>query len=347
MVGIEKKLAGPAGAFEHFLEFRRVPLHIEIDSLFAVRPPGVGCVASAVLPVNDDFFIPMWDNDYILAVLLKNNTIHYIYPKKSKYGYYLNEIPFYFENTQARLVNINDYRNYETPIKEESRLITLPNSSIKDNIRRSNILVNINLGTLSTIFKAKIYLSGQYSTLMRGLYQCNHKDKSINKLYQQKIWELNKEVNLINEETKVISKEFPFPTEVNTQYSFKNLLEVNKDTFSLNLKGWFNHVIYKDFNIKYRHLDFYPDFCGQDSYVYYLKFNKNIKLLSSFKNMDIQNDFGELKFSVEQTQANAVKISSFFTVKNSVIAVDKIETVKEIYDKIQNMNNSYLVFTLE
>lgn len=48
---------GPAGAFEHFLEFRRVPLHIEIDSLFAVRPPGVGCVASTVLPVNNDFFI--------------------------------------------------------------------------------------------------------------------------------------------------------------------------------------------------------------------------------------------------------------------------------------------------
>jgi len=48
---------GPAGELEHLFEFYRVLLDIGVIRLFAVRPPGVGCVASAIFPVNNDFFI--------------------------------------------------------------------------------------------------------------------------------------------------------------------------------------------------------------------------------------------------------------------------------------------------
>jgi hypothetical protein len=297
--------------------------------------------------INNEFFAPMYDSDYIFAVLLKNNSIQYLYPKKSQFGYYLNEIPFYFENTKARLVHISDYRNYKNPIDENFRQIILPNSTLNENIRRINILVKINLDTLSSIFNARIYLSGQYSTLTRGLYQCNHKDETINELYNKKIWKLNDQVEVISQETKVNSKEFPFPTVVNIQYKFNNLLETNSDTISLNLKNWFNHVIYNDFDTTYRQLDFYPDFYGKDSYVYYLEFDKNIKLISSFERTNIKNEFGELIISVEQIKPNAVKISSYFVITNNKITVDKVKTVKEIYDNIQKMNNSYLILKLE
>ncbi|MCD4747153.1 MAG: hypothetical protein K8R58_12725 [Bacteroidales bacterium] len=295
--------------------------------------------------ISNEYFAPMYDSDYLFAVLLKNNSIQYLYPKKSRFGYYLNEIPFYFENAKARLVHLNDYLNYKNPIDENLRQIILPYRT--ENTRRNNIMVKINLDTLSAIFNARINLSGQYSTLTRGLYQYNHKDETINKLYNKKIWELNDQVQVISQETKVNSKEFPFPTVVNTQYQFNNLLETNNDTISLNLKNWFNHIIYNDFDTTYRQLDFYPDFCGIDSYVYYIQFDKNIKLISSFDSTKINNEFGELIISVEQIKPNALKITSYFVITNNKVTVDKIRTVKEIYDKIQEMNNHYLIFKLE
>ena len=62
--------------------------------------------------ISNVFFSPMYDSDYLFAVLLKNNSIQYIYPKKSRFGYYLNEVPFYFEGAKARLIHINDYSNF-------------------------------------------------------------------------------------------------------------------------------------------------------------------------------------------------------------------------------------------
>lgn len=332
--------------------------------------------------INNDYFAPMYHSDYLFAVLLKDNRIQYLYPKKEQFGYYLNEIPFYFENTKARIVHQSDYvdsrkpiteslnqilmpqgsvkeykrvalnylnddLNYKKPINDILRQILVPNSTIKENTRRSNILANINLDTLSIIFNARINLSGQYSTLTRGLYQYDSKDETINNLYNKKIWELNEQVKVISHKTKVTNKEFPFPAVVNAQYQFNNLIKKDSDTFSLNLNNWFNHIIYNDFDTTNRQLDFHADFLGKDSYVYYLKFDKNIKLISSFESINIKNEFGELIINVEQVKPNEVKISTYFLIANSLITVDKMKTVKEIYNKIQKMNNSCLLFKLE
>ncbi len=91
---------------------------------------------------------------------------------------------------------------------------------------------------------------------------------------------MNDQVEVISKETNVNSKEFPFPTVVKAKYQFNNLLIINNDTFTLNINNWFNHIIYNDFYIKDRQFDFYPNFCGTDSYVYYLQFDNNIKLIS-------------------------------------------------------------------
>jgi len=297
--------------------------------------------------INDQYFSPMFDSDYLFAVTLKNHLIQYLYPKKANFGFYLNELPFYFENTYTRLVILSDYSPHKEAINERIRLRKLPNSKINDNVRKSNILVKINLDSLSSIFNAKINLSGQYSTLTRGLYQCNYKDETINKLYNKKISELNDQVKIISQETKVTNKEFPFQAVVNTRYYSNNLLKKNGDTISLNLNKWFNHIIYNDLDINNRKLDFYPDFCGKDSYVYYIQFNKNIKLISTFDTTEIKNEFGELTISIEQVSPDAVKISSFFVTTNDGITAGKIIKVKEIYNKIQELNNSFLLFKIE
>lgn len=297
--------------------------------------------------INKSYFAPIYNNDYLFAVVLKNNTVQYLYPKRSKFGFYLNEVPFYYENSKALLVSLDDYQNYKNPINENPRQIKLPNSNINDNIRKNNILVRINTDSLSASFEAKISLSGQYSTLTRGVYEYDYKDESVNQLYNKKIWEINDKVHLVSKEINVTNKEFPFPAIVNARYEDKDLVRKNGDTYTLDLKNWFNHIIYHNIDTLNRQMDFYPDFTGKDSYVYYIQFDKNIKLISPLNNTEIKNEFGDLIIDYTLVGLNAVRITSLFSTKKSKIATDKIKTVSAIYDKISGLNNSLIMFKLE
>jgi len=297
--------------------------------------------------ISNQYFAPMLDSDYLFGVILQNNTIHYLYPKKSRFGYYLNEVPFYFENSKARLVSLNDYRCLKDPVNEGLRQSTLPGSQINDNVRTSNIMVRVSLDTLTAFFDARINLSGQYSTLTRGLYQYDYKDETINESYARKIFELNDKVRKISQETKITNREFPFPAVVKTRYQAGNLLKKNGDTIALDMEKWFNHIIYSNLDTSNRQLDFYPDFCGKDTYTYFVQFDKNIKLISAVEPTSVQNEFGELVLNAEQVSPVAVKITSFFVTTNSRVPANKIASVKQIYDKIREMNNSRMLLKLE
>jgi hypothetical protein len=297
--------------------------------------------------ISDKYFAPMYDSDYLFAVFLTNNNVQFLYPKKSDFGYYLNEIPFYFERSKARLVSLNDYQNYKVPINQEERLIDLPGSNVNENARKSFVQVMVNLDSLTAVFDARITLCGQYSTLTRGLYQLDYKDETVNKLYNKKIWEIDEKVQLIDHDVKVKKKVFPFTTAVNAQYKADNLISKRGDTLSLDLKNCFNHIIYKDLKIEDRQLDFYPDFSGCDTYAYFVQFDKNIKLLKSFKDVEIKNNFGELVISVDQVNANTIKVASHFKSVNNKIVFDEIDVVKEIYNKIEELNNFSLLFLIE
>lgn len=207
--------------------------------------------------------------------------------------------------------------------------------------------MEINLDTKAVHFTTKINLYGQYSTLTRGLYQYDCQDETVNELYNKKIWEINNAVEVISQETEIVNKEFPFPAVINTEYGCNNLLETNNDTISLNLTNWFNHIIYNDFDTTQRQLDFYPDFCGKDSYVYFLQFDKNVHLISSIKNVKINNAFGELIIEVAQVKPDAIIISSSFKTVSGKVDIKNMVAVQEIYNHIQILNQSYLQFTLE
>ena len=297
--------------------------------------------------INKTYFTPMFNNDYLFAIVLKNNTVQYLYPKRSKFGYYLNEVPFYYENSKAMLVSLDDYQNYKNPINDNPRQIKLPNSNINDNIRKNNISVKINTDSLSASFEAKINLSGQYSTLTRGVYQYDYMDESVNQSYNKKIWEINDKVRLISKEINVTNKEFPFPAIIKARYEDKNLVKKNGDTYTIDLKNWFNHIIYYNIDTLNRQMDFYPDFVGKDSYVYYIQFDKNIKLVTPLKNTEIKNEFGELSINITPVGRDAIRISSLFTTRKDKVPADKIKTVGAIYNKIRELDDSLLTLKLE
>ena len=295
--------------------------------------------------ITDEFVKPMFDSDLLFAVALKNNVMQLLYPKNSRFGYYLNELPFYFENTKTRLVQLSDYLDSHKPVNESFRSIRTHKSSIQDNERKSSVGVEIDMDKMTASFNAKILLRGQYSTLTRGIYQYNSKNNTINNLYNKKIWEINPKVKTNTVEVNVREKEFPYKTNVNTKFLCNSIISKDgNNVFHLNLKNWFNHVIYNNLSSENRALDFYPDFTGSDTYTYYVKFNKNIEIINPFTKVEIENDFGILNIDVTQQDPNTVMITSYFVTKADMIQKDKIAQVKDIYDKIQALNNSFLDF---
>ena len=269
--------------------------------------------------LNNEFYTPMYDSDYLLAVILNNDVLQYIYPKKSRFGYYVDEMPFYFESTEPRLVYIYDYRAIDNKAFSGFRKAMFPNSIVNDNTRKSSVQVDVNTLTKKLAFNTRISLRGQYSTLCRGNYLYDYKDETVNELYSKKIWELNDKYVLENNKTVIKDKNFPFPTTVSAKYSFDNLLTVDNDIYSIDMKNWFNHIIYLSFNPRNRQLDFYPDFMGSDIYVYFLKFDRDIELIDSLKVVNINNNLGKYIFNIEKINERTVKISSYFEVYSGMV----------------------------
>ncbi len=295
--------------------------------------------------LSDAFISPMFDGDYLIAPILKNDKLHFIYPKKAKFGYYLDELPFYFENTKTRLINVNDYLDYKTPLAEQFRNITTYSSGITYNVRKSNVLVDADLENLSVKFDARILLLGQYSTMTRGLYKNNFTEPSINKKYGQKIWEINKQSQLIKQEIVSEEKLFPFKTNIKAQYACIDLLKKEGAVYTISLENWFNHIICTDIAEK-RNLDFYPDFKGTDTYSYIIQFTKPVQLKQQYQKIEMNNSLGNLVISIEQPQPNTIKITSYLSVIPEKVIADKIMDVKEIFDAIQKLNKQTIEFSI-
>lgn len=291
------------------------------------------------------FITPMFESDFLIVPILKNNEVRFIYPKKSKFGYYINELPFYFEDTKTRLIYIDDYMYFKKPIEEEFRLIMTPSAKKSENLRKSNVLVTVDLDNLNSKFDAKIILSGQYSTLTRGSYKCDFKDASVNKKYSEKIWEIGVGSKLIKQVFTSEEYEAPFKTNIKAQYTSDGLIKKEDGSYTISLNKLFNHVLNID-SSEYRFLDFYPDFQGIDSYTYFFQFPKNIKLKKVFEKVEIKNNFGELIISIDQPQAATIRITSHFSIDSDKVDADKINDVVEIFNEIQKLNCMNLEFVV-
>jgi len=296
--------------------------------------------------ISDYYFAPMYDSDYLLCPFLPNGKLIYLYPKFDDFGYYLDELPFYFEGTDARLINLSDYIKKDEPISDHFRKIPTPICSFKDNIRTTNVMASVNTADKSVSFKAKVLLSGQFSTLTRGLYTNNFKDLSINKMYNKKVWELNENTKPDKFKVESVNKTFPFKTNITADYTLNNLISNNGDTLVLDLNNFFNHVISDNINTENRQLDFYTDFVCKDMYNYIIKFDKAVQLATSSLNTDIKNTFGNYIFSCEQIDPNTIKLSSVFNVTSYVIKAEGINDVKSIYDAIGKSNSTGLKFKI-
>lgn len=298
--------------------------------------------------ISSEYFEPTIFNDFIFAVLIKTGSVQFLYPKKDRFGYYLNELPFYFENTLVRLISLNDFRNYKTPIEERFLSINTPPSTSADNMRKQTAIIHINLDSLSMKVETNISLAGQYSTLGRGVYLYNSCDPTVNPMYCMNFWEnisFDIEPDFIKIEN--IEEDFPFKTTINASFQSNNAFSVSSDTLVLDLSGWFCHVVDSNLKADNRYLAYYPDFKSTDVFTYKINFNKKVKILDTLPNVQINNVYGNLTIKSVQNVDGSIILCSRFSVDAEKIHAEKIEMVEKIQKQIKDLNRYKIRFVVE
>ena len=289
--------------------------------------------------ISESYFEPTISNDYLLIALLKTGSVQFIYPKKEKFGYYLNELPFYFENTKVRLIYLDDFRYIKSPIQEKFVSTQTPSSNSTDNTRKQSASVSVDVENLTIDFNASISLSGQFSTLGRGSYLYNSCDPTVNPLYCKKFWEsISPGTEPDTRNIQSVERDYPFRTMISTSFHNEKALQYANDTLSLDLSGWFPHII--DYNLKsgQRVLHYYPDFKNTDSFTYQVTFNKKVKVIDRLPDVQIKNTYGDLILKCVQKLDGTILLSSRLVVNAEKVQPERIMDVYVIQEHLKNLN---------
>ena len=284
--------------------------------------------------ISEHYFSPMYDNDVLFAAVLKDNVISYLIPFSEYNQYYVEELPFYYEDIPVILVNSFDFGGYKVNILDSARIVKTPESLLTDNTRKVVSAVNVDLDSGTSSFTTALTLKGQFSTLCRFPYLNKPVDMTVNPRYHKKVWNISDDVVLTRLEPTPTQLLFPFTTKINAEYSSRNILEKMSEDFIVHIQDWVNHVVPEDYDPDFRYTDFYPDFIGADNYTYELTFNHPVKLDGENKNIQLTRDFGSYSFSIIQTAENKILIVSTFIIKNPVIPKEKHSEMIEMLNTV-------------
>ncbi|MFH0895845.1 MAG: DUF3857 domain-containing protein [Bacteroidota bacterium] len=294
--------------------------------------------------ISTHYYSSIYDSDMLLAVILKDKSIAYLYPISDRAHYYCEELPFYFEKVPAMILQTYDIAGRQRDFNINPDIVYTPASATNDNSRKTNSLVNADLTKGDISFKTKVSLAGQFSTLTRFVYQKRSCDSTINPEYFTKVYALNDQVKVNKTDVSKTKIYFPFATTVNCEYTAPGIIKKNEKTYSVSLKNWFHHIITKGIVSNYRFTDYYPDFCGSDTYMYMIQFEQAVKVTGKTQNFHIENAFGTYTFSISQNDPKQIVVSSYFLIKSPRVEKQNFNFVKEIFNAIEKIDLSEIQF---
>lgn len=290
-----------------------------------------------------------YSDDYISPGMLAfqyKNGIYFLTVKSHRFGHHLNEVPFYYENTNMilvpRTVQLDKYSGLREKYLPNLIYYKIPPSTESENQRVYNILSNVNLDSSSTTFNCKLKLSGQFSTLIRGNYIYEYVDSIVHGDYYRKIYNISSNSKLLEKSKTYESDIFPFNANFNFKYSDNTIIKKTNDSLVvLKLENLFQHVIEKEIDTLVSN-DFYFDFKQSDIFRYNLKFNQKVKLQNS-EIQDIQTfTFGKYNFSIRQISENDILIESSLIIDNEKVNNNDLMQIVSLNNKITEIDKMVL-----
>lgn len=266
----------------------------------------------------------------------------YLLPKRTRMGYEVNELPFYFQNTQAFGYTLDQM--FEDGINE-FLMDSIRVFSEKNN-RRSDVIAHVNIQKNHIDFQADLSLQGQWSTLTRGAYLYNQIDSTINPNYAFRLFEIEGDVQLERIEQINFVPEDEFKMDLKIEYGSKRVMRKQGDVYSIPIEGMLNYVLWDDMNFEPRFTDFYADFSFDDAFEYVFQFNEKVLLEEPIEQL-IENESGEFYFKIIQKSENAIQLISHWNLKENIISKEEIVQLEEFYSAIEDLNWKEVKFRIQ
>ncbi len=297
--------------------------------------------------ISEAYLAPAYDNEMLFAAVTTTDEIVLVLPKSDKRNLYCEELPFYYENVPILLLFTYDFAGYKRNFNDIFRLILTPASTLKDNYRKVNSMVYIDIENKKLNFNTRISLSGQYSTLTYPVYTNDSTDASVNPKYFEAIWDIGEDTEVKTIQAKGKKCYFPFKSSAEAEYSSALPNSKNDDVITLDFGKWIKHIYYEDMDHNKRFTDFYADFTGIDLFNYMITFDKPVVMLAAPESIEIDNSFGTYKFSIKQTDKSNILLTSYFCTKSTHISKSDISYVHVIFDALEQIKNKKLVLKPE
>lgn len=267
---------------------------------------------------------------------------HYLFlmPRHEGLKYHPNELPFYYEGTNAALIPANFQQDTKNKAAKGFRLIHTRQSSFSENTRQESATVKISLDSLVARLTIKESLSGQFSTLLRPLYLKDNIDSTVSPHYFRSCLD---KPNGSQKKIKLASKNSvtPFP------YAFDCSAMIKlKDTSRLDLSNWFSFTLTKKIITEQPFYDYYFDFCLSDFYRLQLDFDRTVQL----KNKEgfsrkIDNAYFFLESGVDSLAENTFMLTVSFKIKQNKIPAEEAHVLMDLVEQLEQLNQFKLEVT--
>lgn len=261
-------------------------------------------------------------------------------PKKQRFGYYVNEFPFYLAGTRAFAVDVDRLVGQERYFPE---LITLPEIP-EENYRHSAISVAVNSQSYQSTGTIQVDLSGQYSTLTRSVYAFGQVDSSINPAYGLRYF-YGVDAELGPDSLVQSNKYAPFFHQYRTDFTAASLASRDSENdCSISLNGMFPFVMWPDFDKTERVLPFYADFPGEDVVRMTLKFDQPVTLQNGSElTVDVENRFGSVRLNCSQTESDEILVEVTYKLFADRVEPRQAHLIANLYNALDEINMQRLL----
>lgn len=287
--------------------------------------------------ISEMYFQSKFQSDYLLMPILETGNSLFIYPKNQKVGYYVDELPFYFEGTTFEYVYLGGTEmltNDKGEMKLKLNFNETPESTENDNVRTTNARVSID-GENKQTFQFQITLNGQFSTLMRPGYIANESSRYVKDAYNQKWWH-GMNISQLQSSANVTTSNFPFSTKVMGSFVYQ------PKEGMIDCGQWIDHIV--DQVPNERTLTYHPDFRQSDKFTIQYVFDVAPTSITLPEAIVVENEYATYSFDVKQISENTVLMNSQLVIREGSLSAGSIGNQIELQNAIKQAQQSVISF---
>jgi len=273
-----------------------------------------------------------------IALPVKNSFKFYV-PRFNGLKYFPDELPFYYEGTLCALFPKNTKAALNKTETQGLKFIKTPISTYNENVRTENAMFKVNTDSSMIHATIKENISGQFSTILRPLYNNDHIDSTIKTEYFKKCTEKPNSTDKSIKQTSQ-SKTFPFKT----SYSCSEKIVISKG--SIDLSNWFSFIFSKENFTDKITQDYYLDFTFTDAYNFMFEFNRPtvITNMNDFT-VTLNNEFFEINTNIIKQDDHKYLLTLSTKAKQYLVPEEKANYLTDYIEQLNKFNTFKLKFT--